>query len=212
MGFSRQEHWLEWVAISFSRGSSPPREWTQISCVPCIAGVFFTSEPPGKPVEKSDDSISLKTSLKGERKETMFGLMHMISSLLWLENIQGFPSLSFFYKQKTAWTKGKINCNGIPPLKNTLEARFSCPWLRGEKWGSWCLQGGKLVETSLKGWQGDLRWVEQGVDTPVARMSENKEDDAWALGVWNLQISDKRIVGGLEYPESAPGVSSYNKH
>ena len=30
---------LEWVAISFSRGSSPPRNWTQVSC---IAGRFFT--------------------------------------------------------------------------------------------------------------------------------------------------------------------------
>ena len=31
---------LEWVAISFSRGSSPPRDWTWISC---IAGRFFTN-------------------------------------------------------------------------------------------------------------------------------------------------------------------------
>ena len=30
---------LEWVAISFSRGSSWPRNWTQVSC---IAGRFFT--------------------------------------------------------------------------------------------------------------------------------------------------------------------------
>ena len=26
---------LEWVAISFSRGSSQPRDWTRISCVSC---------------------------------------------------------------------------------------------------------------------------------------------------------------------------------
>ena len=31
---------LQWVAISFSRGSSRPRDWTQVSC---IAGRFFTS-------------------------------------------------------------------------------------------------------------------------------------------------------------------------
>ena len=37
---------LEWVAISFSRGSSPPRDQTQVSC---IAGTVFTAEPPGKP-------------------------------------------------------------------------------------------------------------------------------------------------------------------
>ena len=30
---------LEWIAISFSRGSSPPREWPWVSC---IAGWFFT--------------------------------------------------------------------------------------------------------------------------------------------------------------------------
>ena len=30
---------LEWVSISFSRGSFPPRDWTQVSC---IAGRFFT--------------------------------------------------------------------------------------------------------------------------------------------------------------------------
>ena len=40
---------LEWVAISFSRGSSWPRDWTCISCTSCIAGRFFTTEPSGKP-------------------------------------------------------------------------------------------------------------------------------------------------------------------
>ena len=37
---------LEWVAISFSRGSSRPRDRTHISC---FAGGFFSAEPPGKP-------------------------------------------------------------------------------------------------------------------------------------------------------------------
>ena len=31
---------LEWVAVPFSRGSSQPRDWTQVSH---IAGRFFTS-------------------------------------------------------------------------------------------------------------------------------------------------------------------------
>ena len=38
---------LEWVAVSFSRGSSQPRDWTQISRT---AGGFFTSWAPGKPI------------------------------------------------------------------------------------------------------------------------------------------------------------------
>ena len=33
---------LEWVATSFSRGSSQPRDRTHVSCVSCIAGRFFT--------------------------------------------------------------------------------------------------------------------------------------------------------------------------
>ena len=37
---------LEWVAISFSRGSFWPKNQTHVSC---IAGRFFTTEPPGKP-------------------------------------------------------------------------------------------------------------------------------------------------------------------
>ena len=37
---------LEWVAISFSRGSSRPRDWTQVSA---LQADTLTSEPPGKP-------------------------------------------------------------------------------------------------------------------------------------------------------------------
>ena len=36
---------LEWVAIPFSRGSSRPRNWTQVSC---IASKFFTIWATGK--------------------------------------------------------------------------------------------------------------------------------------------------------------------
>ena len=37
---------LKWVAISFSRESSWARDRT---CISCIAGKFFTAEPPRKP-------------------------------------------------------------------------------------------------------------------------------------------------------------------
>ena len=38
---------LEWAAFPFSRGSSQPRDQTQISCI--IGGLFLSAEPPGKP-------------------------------------------------------------------------------------------------------------------------------------------------------------------
>ena len=37
------------MAISFSRGSSPPKDWTLIFC---LAGGFFTTELPRKPVSE----------------------------------------------------------------------------------------------------------------------------------------------------------------
>ena len=39
---------LEWVAMSFSRGYSWPRDWTPVFCVSCTEGGFFTTEPLGK--------------------------------------------------------------------------------------------------------------------------------------------------------------------
>ena len=39
---------LEWVAMPSSRGSSRPTDQTYVSCVSCIAGGFFTTEPLGK--------------------------------------------------------------------------------------------------------------------------------------------------------------------
>ena len=40
---------LEWVAISSSKWSSWPRDPTHVSCITCIAGKLFTTEPSGKP-------------------------------------------------------------------------------------------------------------------------------------------------------------------
>ena len=40
---------LEWVAISFSRGPSRPRDRTWVSCMQADT---LTSEPPGKPKER----------------------------------------------------------------------------------------------------------------------------------------------------------------
>ena len=55
---------LEWVALSFSRASSRPRDQTHVSC---LAGIFFTSEPPGNPHLTSINSVfsSLDISLLG---------------------------------------------------------------------------------------------------------------------------------------------------
>ena len=40
---------LEWVAMPYSKGSSQPRDQTQVSCISCIAGGFFIDKILGKP-------------------------------------------------------------------------------------------------------------------------------------------------------------------
>ena len=50
---------LEWVAMPSSRGSSQPRNQNFISCDSCIAGGFFTTEPPGKPISSVQLSCSV---------------------------------------------------------------------------------------------------------------------------------------------------------
>ena len=44
---------LEWVAISFSRGSSRPRDWTRS---PALEADTLTSEPPEKPCMVKDEN------------------------------------------------------------------------------------------------------------------------------------------------------------
>ena len=49
-----QARTLEWVAMSFSRGSSRPRNRTYVSC---LAGGFFTTEPPRKHLKFVDRAL-----------------------------------------------------------------------------------------------------------------------------------------------------------
>ena len=42
---------LEWVAISFSRGSSPPKNRNCLFLSPSLADGFFTTVSPGKPLK-----------------------------------------------------------------------------------------------------------------------------------------------------------------
>ena len=67
---------LEWVAMPSSRDSSQPRDQT---CDSCIAGRFFTAEPPGKPrEERTITSISEKRkwNLLPARPPTAWGMAH----------------------------------------------------------------------------------------------------------------------------------------
>ena len=50
---------LEWVAVPSSRGSSQPRDGTQVSMPPAVAGTFFTTLPPWLPVLSMQSGVSV---------------------------------------------------------------------------------------------------------------------------------------------------------
>ena len=72
---------LAWVAISSSRGSSWPRDWTLVSSVCCIAADSLHPEPPGKqPIRRS---YRFYSDWDGKLLEGLMWLMFLMDSL-WL--------------------------------------------------------------------------------------------------------------------------------
>ena len=70
---------LEWVAISFSWELSPPRNGTNVSC---LAGRFFTTEPPGKPLCYARDIFKVFPALKFSAKNpAILGLVYREESV-----------------------------------------------------------------------------------------------------------------------------------
>ena len=65
---------LEWVAISFSRGSSWPRDQTRVSCISYIAGRLFIAEAPGKPTFSSLSECFIAMG-KGFEVRAGFGIL-----------------------------------------------------------------------------------------------------------------------------------------
>ena len=77
---------LEWVAFPFSRGSSQPRDGTQVSC---IAGGFLTSWATGKPKNIGVGSLSCLQQIF-LAQESNQGLLHCRQSLYQL-SYKGSP-------------------------------------------------------------------------------------------------------------------------
>ena len=102
---------LEWVAMSSSRGFSQPRDQTHISCSSCIAGRFFTDEPPGNRSKVHEHPWKIKTleawKSSATCKDTSFhqginnfkGRASQSSMSSWTRSTQ----VLFVYKIKASW-------------------------------------------------------------------------------------------------------------
>ena len=55
----------KWIAISFSRGSSQPKDGTHVSCVSCIAGRFRGSQEEWPALSQAEQKTSQAKDFEG---------------------------------------------------------------------------------------------------------------------------------------------------
>ena len=67
---------LEWIAISFSRGSSQPRNGTLI---PALVGRFFITKSPGKPKTHSNSAYLMKLLSGSNEPSRMAGTYYQLT-------------------------------------------------------------------------------------------------------------------------------------
>ena len=108
---------LEWVAISFSRGSFLPRDWTFVSC---IAGGFFIAwaigeTPAGGYTLRQTRLISTRNSIKNEKNKNT-------SSLQWPDG----PGLTHKNESKQSYvsTASSTHLGGWTERKSENEGYF----------------------------------------------------------------------------------------
>ena len=126
---------LEWVAISSSRGSSGPKDQTQVSCGSYLGRwVFlfffcFTTEPPGKAFKRN----TCKTHLylwKDKWIEAKLAFLLIVSVLL-----------SMYYVINTVLVirdnlRNKNTTNGVHEAY--IKAGVPNPWAEGQYWSIAC--------------------------------------------------------------------------
>ena len=77
---------LEWIAISFSRGSSPLRDWTWVFC---IAGGFFTSWATRKALSTTLVILKCKRSFESPREHIKLQIGGLQIQSFWVSSRSG---------------------------------------------------------------------------------------------------------------------------
>ena len=90
---------LEWVAFPFSRGSSQPRDWTQVSH---IAGDSLPAEKQGKPNNTGVGSLSLLQRIFPTQKSNQ-DLLHCRQIYILWNIIQPYKGMGFWYMLQHEW-------------------------------------------------------------------------------------------------------------
>ena len=97
---------LEWIVLSSSRGSSKPRDWTQVSR---IAGRLFTAWAPGKPKNTGVGSLSLLQGIF-PTQELNQGLLHYRWILYQLSTWEAQTHVYIWVIHVVVWQKPTQYC------------------------------------------------------------------------------------------------------
>ena len=79
---------LEWVAISFSRGSSQPRDWTRVSCT---VGRFFTNRATREALVASLVEARCRWAIAQIESIYFQFLMYFVTNVCWRVLAKGLP-------------------------------------------------------------------------------------------------------------------------
>ena len=125
---------LEWVAFLFSRGSSQPRDRTQVSR---IAGGFFTSWATGKPKNTGVGSLSLLQRIF-TTQESNQGLLHCRWDSLPTELLPifklGYLFIVEFYEFLMGFQGGATGKESTCQYRRCKKHKFD-PWVGKIPWG-----------------------------------------------------------------------------
>ena len=116
-----QARTLEWVSISFSRGSFQPRDWICTSCVSCIAGRFFTLWA----VRWSFVVIDISSSYSCSFSKIHFKTSNKICADLFFRENQSACFLPYLWH-------GHVNVHAFflikPEMHTLMECVLMCQW------------------------------------------------------------------------------------
>ena len=131
---------LEWVAISFSRGSSQPRDQTQVSCT---AGRFFTDRATRKALITLD---RLNNLLQFYISTCSFTLLFYVMEIAFFPlNFINYPLLS-----STFYSAAFSALSIFIALKRVRTLLWTRLWLMGMLWLLWSIQSTKTFFTETQ--------------------------------------------------------------
>ena len=120
---------LEWVAISFSRESSRPRDWTYVSCITggCFTTghqrspkqhvffffFFFNMDTQRKHLLKQGNAKFSSTIFKKWWKESSLTFFSDGTKLLWLLEIVVNTCILYLEMKPLSQTQARVSCNAM---------------------------------------------------------------------------------------------------